>query len=144
MKPNLLVFALFSAVIVSNAPSIHAQRVVFWKGGTPGMESNWNNPKNWSNNRVPDAFANVVIPDVSSRSRTFPVIDRKGAEVGSLTLESGSSLVVLNSGSLKVHEGLEQIGVSHLDARGKLIRNEGIALSEVLPSTGLVSSSGKK
>ncbi|MEQ1745956.1 MAG: hypothetical protein ABMA02_11045 [Saprospiraceae bacterium] len=144
MKSRLFVFALFSALIISNVPSLIAQRVVFWKGGAPGMESNWNCPKNWSNNRVPDAFANVVIPDVSSRSRTYPVIDRVGAEVGSLSLESGSALLILNSGSLEIHENVERIGSAKLDARGKLILKEELAVAEDLSFNAFGFSSGKK
>ena len=67
------------------------------------MENEWNCPKNWSAYAVPDAFSNVIIPDVSTTSLASPVIKDGTVEVNtlflgadaSLTVEVGAQLVIL-------------------------------------------------
>ena len=45
-----------------------AQKSVTWVGGTPGSETSWDEPRNWSDHHVPNEFSNVFIPDVSTSS----------------------------------------------------------------------------
>lgn len=75
-----------------------------WKGGTLGAEQEWNNPKNWSENRVPDwRDETVIIQDVSSRSGYFPTVSTVVPEIGHLRLEGGATLMVANNGKLIVN-----------------------------------------
>ena len=81
---------------------LHAQNI--WRGGTPGAETEWANPRNWSMNQVPDwtDFA-VIIPDVSSRSRFFPVIRNRIPEISYLVIEAGARLTVEATGVLTIN-----------------------------------------
>jgi hypothetical protein len=82
--------------------TISAQIATTWLGGHPGQETAWSCPKNWNTQHTPDAFNNVFIPDVSSQSGHFPVIESDAGTVNALTLESGAQLTITQSGSLAV------------------------------------------
>ncbi len=84
------------------------------------MASNWNCPKNWSTNKVPDGFQNVIIPDVSTGSGAYPSIKSGGLEVNALTLESGATLKIEKQASLTVYTTLDQWGMSELESKGAL------------------------
>jgi hypothetical protein len=71
-----------------------AQVTNVWKGGTPGRETDWHCPKNWSRGDVPDEFTDVVIGDVSSTTRRYPVIAHGQVEVASLLIRTGAALTV--------------------------------------------------
>lgn len=77
-----------------------AQVTNVWKGGTPGRETDWHCPKNWSKGDVPDEFTDVVIADVSSTTRRYPVIAHGQIEVASLLIRSGAALTVRPGASL--------------------------------------------
>jgi len=140
MKSRLLLSALFLSVLLANSLSLRAQKTVYWKGGTPGMESNWNCPGNWSSNTVPDVFSNVIIPDVSSRSRVYPVFSSKGAEINKLTLEAGSSLTIQKGSCLVVSESVERLEITDLNehSKGNLI------IAGSLIETGVEYALGKR
>ncbi|HMX41810.1 MAG TPA: hypothetical protein PKD78_15840, partial [Saprospiraceae bacterium] len=74
---------LFGTVIIIVILSISANAQVTnsWKGGFPGRENDWNCQQNWSLGKSPDIFDNVVIPDVSTASRRYPIIDSGEVEV---------------------------------------------------------------
>ncbi|MEM6965966.1 MAG: hypothetical protein AAF573_14460 [Bacteroidota bacterium] len=75
-----------------------------WLGGTPGAETEWNNPKNWSENRVPDWRDDVVIiGNVSSQSGHFPKVTEKTPEISHLRLDGGATLTIEKEGSLIVN-----------------------------------------
>ncbi|MBI1227074.1 MAG: hypothetical protein GC192_17720 [Bacteroidetes bacterium] len=88
-------------LICTNAFS---QVTTTWKGGTPGMENDWNCAKNWSNYKVPDAFSNVIIPDVSTTTQATPLIRQGRAEVNTLYLDSNANLTIDESAQLVIHE----------------------------------------
>lgn len=100
MKHTGIFLAL--SLLLSYSNTLSAQKTVTWKGGTPGQEQTWNCPKNWSGARVPDAFSDVVIPDVSAGSQALPQIATGTFEANSLrilsnarlTIEQGAQLVV--------------------------------------------------
>ncbi len=87
MKSLVLFFTLFFMTITGSA-----QQLVTWVGGTPGKTTNWHEARNWSNNKVPDQFTHVLIPDVSFSSFAEPVINSGIAEVASITLVSNAQL----------------------------------------------------
>jgi len=120
MKTNAFSFAAFCFFFLVNVPFCEAQKINSWKGGTPGQEANWSCAKNWSANRVPDAFQNVIIPDVSSGSGVYPTIKDGGLEVNALILESGAALEIAKKGSLTVVTSLDKYGSGEMEVNGAL------------------------
>ncbi len=102
---------LVSIAICFGFLTINAQIPTTWLGGHPGQETAWHCPKNWNTQHTPDAFNNVFIPDVSTQSGYFPVIESDAGTVNSLTLESGAQLTITQSGSLV----LEMATCSHIN-----------------------------
>ena len=93
---GLLLFVVFSA----NAVNAQIQNV--WVGGMPGTPIDWNIAANWSLQRVPNEFHDVVIPNTASTTFSYPVIFEK-VEIHSLRIESGARLVILETGELQLH-----------------------------------------
>jgi len=115
MRPSNAIFAAactFFVVLLSNAA--FAQRTVVWKGGTPGQETNWHCPKNWSTYRLPDEFSNVVIPDLSSMTQANPIIRSGMVEVNALRIESRALLTIATDACLVVHDYTEGINAFNL------------------------------
>ncbi|MBK7939071.1 MAG: hypothetical protein IPJ82_19235 [Lewinellaceae bacterium] len=79
----------------------NAQLQNTWVGGTPGRPIDWNLASNWSLQRVPDAFHDVVIPNTSTTTFSYPSINHS-IEINSLTIESGAKMVILEKGHLKL------------------------------------------
>lgn len=94
MKNATLNFALTLAIICCIANTLSAQRIVEWKGGMPGQETNWNCARNWSTGQVPDIFSDVIIPDVSTTTFAAPVIKSGSFEVNSIELLSNAQLTI--------------------------------------------------
>lgn len=92
---------LMALLLCTNAISQNANT---WKGGTPGLENDWNCAKNWSAYRVPDAFTDVIIPDVSTTTQSPPVIQSGQLEVNSLFLETNAKLTIEKSAQLVVFD----------------------------------------
>ena len=80
----------------------HAQIQNVWVGGMPGRPIDWNTAANWSLQRVPNAFHDVVIPNTSSTTFSYPVID-DAVEIHSLRIEKGAKLVILETGKLELN-----------------------------------------
>ena len=78
---------------------VYAQNVLTWQGGTPGKESVWAEPKNWTGHQVPDEFSYVIIRQLNSGHDAQPVIDGE-AEVASVEIHPGASLTVTPNGKL--------------------------------------------
>ncbi len=105
MKRNTIFFSLFfTLVFICCANALSAQIVNTWKGGAPGHESDWAYYKNWSRGRTPNEFDRVVIPDVSTSTRSFPVIRSGNVEVLSLEVQAGASLTLLSVARLLTNE----------------------------------------
>ena len=94
---------LLIAIFTLTATFISAQNTVEWIGGTPGKQSDWNEPKNWSNHKVPDVFSNVIIPNVSSTTLSSPIIPEGIVEINSLTINAMGELVVEEEATLIVY-----------------------------------------
>ncbi len=97
-----------------------AQKPVTWKGGTPGRETDWHCPKNWSTGAVPDAFSNVSIPDVSATTRSLPVIRAGKVEVNALLVHPNAGLTVGQNAELYVVEVMDDNGAPNMDVAGRL------------------------
>ena len=101
--------------------SVFSQSVNYWIGGAPGLEREWNCPRNWSTGEVPNEFSHVVIPDVSIGSRSTPIVRSGLLEIGSLIMESNSALEVQEQATLVVHEEIKTPKESELKVEGMLI-----------------------
>lgn len=71
-----------------------AQRLNVWKGGTPGHETDWNYFKNWTLGKTPNEFDRVLIPDVSTTTRAYPVVSNAGVEISSLEIQTGATVTI--------------------------------------------------
>ncbi|MBI1227536.1 MAG: hypothetical protein GC192_20050 [Bacteroidetes bacterium] len=120
MKTNQFFFATICMFLFGSLTQIQAQKINIWKGGTPGQTTNWNCPKNWSANQVPDAFQTVIVPDVTTGSGFYPCINEEGPEVNALVLESGASLTITRDGALEVIALMEEFGSCATKVEGSL------------------------
>src|SRR5687767_4032770 len=90
MKPILILLLLTASL------QGFAQVTSKWRGNTPGHEHDWNYASNWSNNRVPDEFTDVIIPlDIALRY-SYPVIQSGYVEINSLHVWPGAILTIVN------------------------------------------------
>lgn len=98
MKSTMIILmSLLSFKSVAQIPSI-------WRGNTPGHETDWNYPSNWSKNDVPDEFTDVIIPLDNNPGHPYPVLtEGKTAEINSLHIWPGAYLTV-EIGQLSVHD----------------------------------------
>ncbi len=113
---NVLIaaFALFTTCAFS-------QKTTTWVGGTPGKETSWNEARNWSSNRVPDEFSDVIIPDVSTSTFSAPVILNGTVELNSLLVESNARFTVKPSAKLFIYEQAEGLDQKNLDLKGAVV-----------------------
>ncbi|MBC7778374.1 MAG: hypothetical protein H7246_23280 [Phycisphaerae bacterium] len=98
---NASIFFAATLIFLFVSQSMSAQKTATWKGGTPGRSTDWNCPTNWKEGRVPDAFSNVVIPDVSTSTFSYPIIGDE-VEIQSLQCAPSARLTVLAKASLVV------------------------------------------
>ena len=97
---NFLRCFLFISVF-SFSIGMTAQNI--WKGGTPGAETEWMNPRNWSENEIPDWTDEVVIiPDVSAQTGFFPIIRNTVPEINYLAIEAGAQITIDVKGALTI------------------------------------------
>lgn len=97
MKTILIAILTFVSTIT------FVQQITVWQGGTPGNETNWNEPKNWSTNTVPDEFSDVYIHDVSSSTFSSPVLGEGQVEVNSIRVASNAQLTINPEASVVVY-----------------------------------------
>ncbi|HOY08258.1 MAG TPA: hypothetical protein PLO67_22775 [Saprospiraceae bacterium] len=93
---------VLTALLTLTSLSLQAQKIATWKGGAPGHATEWNYPANWKENRVPNEFSQVIIPDVSASTFSNPVLDGEVVEIWSLQMFSGASLRIGKSARLIV------------------------------------------
>lgn len=121
MKKPIAILAFLLYVVLS----MHAQKTSIWKGGTPGRNTDWNCAANWKENRVPDEFSCVIIPDVSSSTFSYPSIENRVVEIWSLQcLPPAKVTLVGNARIIQLEPPLQKDGA----------RNEGLAQSDWRPS----------
>ena len=107
---------MFKKAILSTAclVSVALEAETFiWTGG--GMDANWSNPANWSENAAPAAKEDVCVFNVAEDLVTYfdlgvsPVIEKRGA--GKLTLAGEKKYDnTVNTGSLFLYEGSIDLG----------------------------------
>jgi PKD repeat protein len=67
-----------------------------------GDSDDWFDPNNWDSKQVPDSFINVFIPQTPSGGNYPKIISGKTARCNTITLETGSTLIV--DGTLEVRK----------------------------------------
>jgi len=80
---------------------IHATKV-FWKGGFPGLETDWHTPENWSIGRIPNAAHLVVISTHFSKNNYFPIISDAAPNIAQLDIKKGAELTISTFGQLSI------------------------------------------
>ncbi len=124
-----------TAVLLLLNTNVFAQKTTVWKGGAPGMENDWNCPKNWSTYSVPNAFSNVIIPDVSTTTLAAPIIKNGRMEVNSLFLETNAFLTVEESAQLVIFEQSGSYFQNNLLLKGMMFILDGTIERDVKAST---------
>ena len=125
----------FTATLVLMMTSGLLMSQVVWKGGTPGRAHDWNISSNWSNNRVPTDFDDVVIPDLSTQGCFYPIIKTEIEPIQFLFIASGAELEVTDTGILTIdgsgtfNDGILNMG--HLKVFGDIF-TFGVAGSKII------------
>lgn len=131
---------LIIALLTLTSTIITAQSTVTWVGGTPGNETSWDEPKNWSNEHVPNKFSNVYIPDVSTSTFSNPVIEKGTIELTSLQIVSTAKLTIDEMAKLIVHGKAKGIYASNVEIKGSLIVWDEVSDKEVDVKVALLNS----
>jgi len=120
---SFITLRLFSPILLLGlfVPAF-SQGLNTWVGGTPGMENEWNCPRNWSASRVPNDLSDVFIPDVSTGSRANPEIHNGVQEVHSLFLDSNATLEIGPQATLVVMSEVVAIYPEDLKTEGLLLK----------------------
>ena len=116
---------IISFVITACTCSLIAQTTITWKGGTPGRESAWSEPRNWDLQRVPDEFDKVVIRLENTGHYAQPVLN-EATEVAWVEIQSGGLLTITDRGVLTV-DGRFTYSEGITIKGGKLISDGNIA-----------------
>ncbi len=112
---------LLIAILTLSATITFAQQTVTWKGGTPGKETSWNEAKNWSNNKVPNTFSDVIIEDVSTSTFSTPKIKNGIIELNSIHIASNAMLSIETDAKVIVYNHAEGLFEENLEIKGTLM-----------------------
>jgi len=108
--------------------AIIAQTTITWKGGTPGKENKWNEPKNWDSHRIPSEDDKVVIKMENNGHFSQAIIDSE-VHINWLVLQSGAELRISESGKLLIDgtfqysEGISMHGGSLISEGNIILKN---------------------
>jgi hypothetical protein len=78
---------------VSYSPEYVLRFIYTWKGT---VSSNWEDPANWSCNRLPDEYIDVIVPQLP------PLILNQNAQVRTIKLQEGAHLTIKGTAVLEV------------------------------------------
>ncbi len=131
---------IFSLLFLACTTLLFSQKNNTWKGGSPGLENEWNCPKNWSTHNVPDDFTNVFIPDVSSTSLSLPVIKSGLVEINALTIASNAVLTIEKGAQLTVFTTAQGVNIRSLKLKGKILLLDELNEGKALPVAPLASN----
>lgn len=93
--------SVFSILLTLFTTQLFAQSENIWRGGKPGRVADWNIAANWSKHRVPNELDEVVIPNTSTTTQSYPFISGD-VEVETLFIESGAEIVLRDHAMLVV------------------------------------------
>lgn len=135
---SLVLFIIFAG------SEVNAQIRNVWVGGTPGRPIDWNVASNWSLQRVPNEFHDVVIPNTASTTFSYPVID-ESVEIHSLHIQNGARLYILETGELHLNAvGMEMKDVLANSGEIENRSNNPIGFSESVFQENKAVASAKK
>jgi hypothetical protein len=124
IHPIQIATYFLTAILLAFSTNLYTQRTITWKGGTPGMKTDWYCSQNWSTSTVPDEFSNVIIPDVSTSTFAMPVIPTGSVEINELYIQSNASLTVSGKASLCVFGNTDRVDLANLHGEGRVVFNE--------------------
>lgn len=122
MKNATASFAISMLFIVACHITLSAQKTATWKGGTPGRKTSWHCASNWKEGRIPDEFSYVFIPNVSTSTACYPVIENGNVEILSLHCASDAFISVK-----------PEAGITILETSCERTRTEATGLSYLSP-----------
>lgn len=134
MKILIIIAITFSTTF------LFAQKTVTWIGGTPGSETSWDQPKNWSNHHVPNEFSNVIIPNISTSTFSNPVITKGTIELNSLQVESTAKLTIDKMAKLIVYGNADGFYADNFEIKGSFIVWDEISDMEIDVKVALLKS----
>lgn len=106
-------------------PILGCNQPFIWTGM---FDYDWFDPQNWDNFNVPTDFDDVFIPNVGSNY--YPIISVNDALVNDLTIELGSSLTIIPTGTLTTNGLFKNDGTFFIESdesgTGSFINKEGI------------------
>ena len=142
---KLAVFRLFFCILLF-FPLEKGTAQAVWSGKAPGKASEWMEPRNWVQNRLPDTWDKVVLPYRTGQSGTPVVLRGTSIRIASLELQSGSRLEI-TKGTQLIIDGSDTYDYGILLLGGTLsndgeivIVNAGLASIEKL--NGLLINNG--
>jgi hypothetical protein len=97
----------------------------FWTGA---VNNSWINTGNWSGGIVPNATDNATIPDVSSGSGNFPLINT-AVTIANITVETNATVTLLANQSLTLSGVLTNNGTITVSSGGSLVQEDGSTLA---------------
>lgn len=104
MKNTPLFLTVSTILLLGFQISLSAQKTATWKGGFPGSSTAWNCAANWKEGRVPNEFSHVIIPDVSTTTFCYPVIEAGEVVIQSLLCTPPAMLTIGKNASLIILE----------------------------------------
>ncbi|MBC7774038.1 MAG: hypothetical protein H7246_01265 [Phycisphaerae bacterium] len=104
MKNAIIFFSITIALLSGFQTPLRAQKTATWKGGSPGKPSEWHCAANWNENRVPNEFSRVIIPDVSTSTFSEPILNNGEVEIWNIEIQSGAALHIGKNARLTVQE----------------------------------------
>lgn len=88
--------------------ALAANTQVYWEGNTPGSETDWMEPQNWSAGQVPGWKDDVVIPWQSHG--LYPEVSCVAPLIQSLQVQKGAALTIQPEGVLTVDAAEKEEG----------------------------------
>ncbi|MEO6190831.1 MAG: hypothetical protein ABIO44_11200 [Saprospiraceae bacterium] len=121
MKTIFAFFMLFSFIQIGSS-QISAK----WIGGHSGRPNDWNCSNNWSNNKVPNEFTDVVVSFVDFNDPTYPIIKSGLCKVHSLRIQYGTILKIDSKAKLTVlTESSTPLDLRTIKLKGSLVTPNG-------------------
>jgi hypothetical protein len=80
---------------------LSAQQVATWTGGTPGKNTDWNEPRNWDIGQIPGPDTKVIIARSDNGHYAQPIISSP-VQIAEIVLQSGATLTISATGQLTV------------------------------------------
>ncbi len=121
-------FLTLFTVCISLLTSLTSQAQNTWIGGFPGHKTDWNIAANWSMYRVPDEWEEVYIPNTSTTTFVYPVIEHDVGMISSIRMGYDARIIVTETG---------RIGILNQDRSSGNIQQLQIFSNQIVDATAL-------